>query len=88
MTIFQRLNARNEEMKRHARQDIYRVLTIAEVCNGWNKHYKTVIQAIKASNIVARKSGKAWIISYRSVVAWWGEPSTVRDHTEAFLDLE
>lgn len=74
MTIFDRLAAKNKENRQHAQADIYRVITIHEICAGWHKHKKTVEQAIKYGNIVARKSGKTWLISYRSVVAWWGEP--------------
>ena len=63
---------------------LYGALTTAEVAHGWDKHYKTVLQQIHAGNLVARKAGKTWVISYRSVVAWWGKPVELRP----FLDEE
>lgn len=57
---------------------LYGVLSTSEVCNGWHVHYKTVIAAIHAGNITARKAGKQWMISYRSCVAWWGKPIEAR----------
>lgn len=73
-TIFDRLHAKTDAIRNQAREDILNVLTVHEVCEGWDKHENTVRQAIEYKNIVARKSGKAWIISYKSVIAWWGQP--------------
>lgn len=74
MTIFDRLERKNKRIAQRAHVDIFRVLTISEVCAGWHRHDKTVRQAIRTGNIVARRAGKAWVVSYRSVVAWWGDP--------------
>lgn len=78
-TIFDRLHAKTDAVRNQAKEDIKQVMTIHEVCEGWDKHENTVRQAINYGNIVARKSGKAWIISYKSVVAWWGQPLPVLD---------
>lgn len=66
------------------KNQLYATLTTGEVCHGWHKHYKTVLQAIHAGNIVARKAGKTWVISRKSVYQRWGKPL---EHRE-FLDLE
>jgi hypothetical protein len=66
------------------KSQLYATLTTGEVVHGWDKHYKTVIQAIHAGNLVARKAGKTWVISRRSVYQWWGKPVVARE----FLDEE
>lgn len=61
------------------KSQLYGVLTTAEVATGWDKHYKTVLQAIHAGNLVARKAGKTWVISRKSVYQWWGKPAIQRE---------
>lgn len=66
------------------RSQLYGCLTTTEVCAGWHVHYTTVINAINKRHIVARKAGRAWLISYRSVVKYWGKPQEMK----VYLDEE
>lgn len=56
------------------REEIAKSLTVSEVANGWNKHFKTVKLAIDTNRLTARKTGAIWLISYSSVVRLWGLP--------------
>lgn len=61
---------------------LYGVLSTTEVCDGWHIHYTTVINAIRQGNVVARKAGRFWMISYRSAVKYWGKPIEIRVHQD------
>lgn len=52
------------------------VLTVRDVCRGWNKTTSQVMMAIYKERIMARQSceGEAWLILKQSVVDLWGDP--------------
>lgn len=50
------------------------VVTVPEACEMWDKPRNTLLYAIDAGNIVARKSGSTWLISVPSLVKRWGWP--------------
>lgn len=54
--------------------EIEHVYTMDEVAAGWHKHYKTVKLAIDTGRLTARKAGRQWLISRRSVIRLWGNP--------------
>lgn len=55
---------------------LHQVLTIPEIAQGWYLHPDTVRKALvtRRNPLVARKSGRVWLVSYESVVKRWGEP--------------
>jgi hypothetical protein len=50
------------------------VLTPAEICARWGRSKKSVMARIWSGDFVARKSGKTWLVAFKSVVHWWGFP--------------
>lgn len=63
------------------RKQLYEVLTINEVANGWHKHYKTVQMAVNQGRLCARQAGQMYLISFQSVVRLWGEPLEREEHS-------
>lgn len=57
---------------------LYWVVTIPEACALWDKPRNTLLYAIDAGNITARKSGKCWLISVPSLVKRWGWPKELK----------
>lgn len=53
---------------------LYRVTTVPEACKLWKKPRNTLLYAIDAGNLTARKSGKNWLVSVESLIHLWGHP--------------
>lgn len=53
------------------------VLTVRDVCRGWDKTPSAVMMAIYKDRVKARQSfeGESWLILKQSVVNLWGEPT-------------
>lgn len=53
------------------------VLSIAEVVELWHLHPSSVKKGIftQRKRLEARKCGRDWLVTYRSCVKRWGEPT-------------
>ncbi len=54
------------------------VLTITEAAALWFKHPDTIRQHIDVGNLAARRSGKIWLISRDSLVAYYGHSPLIQ----------
>lgn len=50
------------------------VLTVPEACEMFCKPRNTILYAIDAGNLCARKSGATWLVSLQSLIEWFGWP--------------
>jgi hypothetical protein len=56
--------------------NLYTVVTAAEAAAHWRKNYRAVLRAIDTGRypLVARQSGKVWLIAVDSLERRWGPP--------------
>jgi hypothetical protein len=53
---------------------VYDVLTVVEAAHMFGFTYNAIIGNILRGHLIARKSGRWWLISYLSLVAIYGNP--------------
>lgn len=63
-------------VRQQSEEIIAQVCTVPEACALWDKPRNTLLYAIDTGNVIARKSGKTWILSLHSLVALWGKPKS------------
>lgn len=51
------------------------VITVAEAAAWYGVDRKTIMYAIDANNIIARKSAGTWLVSVASLMEFWGRPT-------------
>lgn len=54
------------------------IITAAEAARLYHRDRKTIIYAIDAGRLAARRIGRDWLITRRSLLALWGKPQTLR----------
>lgn len=59
-------------------RDLQSVFTIKEAASLWFKHPSTLRYHIDKGNLAARKSGKLWLISKDSLIAYYGHSPLIR----------
>lgn len=55
--------------------DLMLVTTVATVAEYWHYHPDTIRYHCERGTLAARKDGKTWLISLRSVIDLWGIPA-------------
>lgn len=58
----------------YAEKAIYSVVTIAEASRMWGRSQTAFINAIMRGHVVARKSGRTWLINTHSILIHYGYP--------------
>lgn len=53
---------------------MYSVVTLSEASWAWGKSRKAIMMRIYTGALVARLSGKVWLISVNSLQSVWGKP--------------
>ena len=55
-------------------RELFACVTVAEASERWHVHTNSVLAAIIAGKLDARKSGGVWLITTESLIRYWGKP--------------